>query len=102
MIVASTTRATWNSGRTAESEAGGRAGRGQVPGDETSSQVEPLTPREREILHMLATGAGTREVADSLRISPTTVRNHVQNILRKLEVHSKLEAVAKAFRHGLV
>jgi PAS domain S-box-containing protein len=61
-----------------------------------------LTDREVEVLRRLASGGSTQEIADSLFISITTVRNHVQNILRKLEVHSKLEAVSLALRHRLI
>lgn len=53
-----------------------------------------LTPREAVVLSLLASGHGTREIARTLVISPATVRNHVQSILRKLGVHSRLEAVA--------
>jgi len=63
---------------------------------------QSLTSREIEIVRLLADGTGTQEIADHLFISVTTVRNHVQNILRKLEVHSKLEAVALALRRRLI
>ena len=59
----------------------------------------PLSPRELEILRMLATGKSTPVIAKGLFISPKTVRTHIQNILRKLGVHSKLEAVVYAYRH---
>lgn len=62
----------------------------------------PLTAREVEVVRLLADGIGTREIADSLFISVATTRNHIQNILRKLDVHSKLEAVALALRHHLI
>jgi PAS domain S-box-containing protein len=61
-----------------------------------------LTEREREVLALLAQGLSTRDIAESLSISSATVRNHTQNILHKLQVHSRLEAVAYAFEHGLV
>lgn len=61
-----------------------------------------LTPRETEILRLVADGRSTRDVAETLSISVTTVRNHIQNILRKLDVHSKLEAVSLALRQGLL
>lgn len=61
-----------------------------------------LTARELEILTALASGLGTVEVAAALHISPLTVRSHVKNILSKLGVHSKLEAVTLAIRGGLV
>ena len=60
-----------------------------------------LTPRERELLKLLASGKSTNSIAEALRISPRTVRNHVNNILGKLDVHSRLEAVAYAMRSGL-
>lgn len=61
-----------------------------------------LTAREHEVLELLAEGASTATIAQRLVVSPHTVRNHVQRILVKLEVHSKLEAVAVALRLGLV
>jgi PAS domain S-box-containing protein len=61
-----------------------------------------LTPRELEILRVVATGVGTKGAAEQLRISPATIRNHVQNILGKLGAHSRLEAVAHATRHRLL
>jgi PAS domain S-box-containing protein len=61
-----------------------------------------LTPREIEILGLLAHGLNTVRVAERLRVSRATVRNHVQNILDKLGVHSRLEAVAYATRPRLV
>ncbi|GEM_PF-3363087 len=64
--------------------------------------LPPLTQREREILDLLAEGLQNKEVAQEIRISSVTVRNHVQNILAKLGVHSKLEAVSMAFRRGWV
>jgi PAS domain S-box-containing protein len=66
------------------------------------SVTKELTDREREILSLLAQGSGTDHIAQSLSISSYTVRNHVQNILHKLQVHSRLEAVAYALEHGLV
>jgi PAS domain S-box-containing protein len=62
----------------------------------------PLTAREREVLELLARGEGTRAIARRLSISTATVRNHTQSILVKLGVHSRLEAVALAFRSRLV
>lgn len=61
-----------------------------------------LTPREVEVLQALAEGRSTREVAARLFISPKTVRSHVDRILTKLEVHSKLDAVVLALRHGVL
>lgn len=61
-----------------------------------------LTTREIEILRLMAAGANTKVLAERLRVSPATIRNHAQNIFAKLDVHSRLEAVAWANQHGLV
>jgi PAS domain S-box-containing protein len=61
-----------------------------------------LTPREQQVLRTLATGAGTREIAESLFISPTTVRTHVRNLLYKMRAHSRLEAVLNALQDRLI
>jgi DNA-binding NarL/FixJ family response regulator len=65
-------------------------------------RVRTLTPREREFLGLLATGWSNRRIAEATRLSYLTVRSHVQNLLVKLGVHSKLEAVAFAVEHGIV
>jgi two-component system nitrate/nitrite response regulator NarL len=61
-----------------------------------------LTPRELEVLELIAVGASGREIAGRLGISENTVRTHSQNILSKLDVHSRLEAATLAIRTGLV
>ena len=61
-----------------------------------------LTPREGQILRLLAEGRGTAQLARELAISPLTVQSHVKSILEKLGVHSKIEAVTLAFRTGMV
>jgi two-component system nitrate/nitrite response regulator NarL len=61
-----------------------------------------LTAREREVLGLLAEGASGGLIARRLWLSPHTVRTHVQSILGKLRVHSRLEAAAFAMRHGIV
>ena len=61
-----------------------------------------LTEREREVLELMAAGATRNVIAERLVLSPNTVRNHMQSILRKLGVHSGLETVAKATRTGIV
>lgn len=61
-----------------------------------------LTPREKEVLELLAQGLSNQAIAERLVISPHTVRNHVQNLLTKLHGHSKLEAVANAVREGII
>ena len=67
-----------------------------------SSDAPPLTGREKEILSSVAQGLPNKEIARQLGISLATVRNHVHNILEKLEVHSKLEATSLAYRQGWV
>jgi DNA-binding NarL/FixJ family response regulator len=61
-----------------------------------------LTEREREILQLLAQGKRNDDIATQLFISPQTVQTHVRNILGKLRVHSKLEAVAFAVKNGAI
>ena len=61
-----------------------------------------LTPREQQVLDLLARGLNTKAIAESLSISVSTTRNHIQNILQKLHVHSRAQAVAYAFEHGMV
>jgi len=62
--------------------------------------IEQLTGREKEVLARLARGFSTQEIADALSISRNTTRNHIQRILQKLQVHSRLEAVAYALKNG--
>jgi PAS domain S-box-containing protein len=64
--------------------------------------IEELTNRQKEVLNLLARGLGTREIAENLTISTNTVRNHIQNILQKLRVNSRLEAVTLAYEKGLL
>jgi two-component system, NarL family, nitrate/nitrite response regulator NarL len=59
-----------------------------------------LTPREAEILRALAAGDSIRDIGSALGITVLTVQSHVKNILAKLGVHSRLEAVTLAWRHG--
>lgn len=61
-----------------------------------------LTNREHEILDLMAGGAGNRAIADALFISENTVRNHVRNVLDKLQARSRTEAVVRAVRAGLI
>ena len=61
-----------------------------------------LTAREKEILKCLADGMGTGAIAKKLFIATVTVRNHVQSILHKLDVHTKLAAVVFAYQHELI
>jgi DNA-binding NarL/FixJ family response regulator len=61
-----------------------------------------LTPREIEVLKLLADGVSNQQIAEKLVLSMHTVRNHVQNVITKLGAHSKLEAVATAVREGII
>ena len=69
---------------------------------EARRAVEKLTPREVEVLGALAEGLGSEQMATRLHISLRTERNHMANILSKLEVHSQLQALVFALRHGVV
>jgi DNA-binding NarL/FixJ family response regulator len=68
---------------------------------DTGAALGRLTSRETEILHALAGGDSITRAAERLGISPLTVENHVKSILAKLGVHSKIEAVMLAWRHGV-
>jgi len=61
-----------------------------------------LTPRELEVLALIAEGLGNAAIAKQLAVSVNTVRNHVANLLAKLGVHSKLEALAVAVREDIL
>ncbi|MBX7159687.1 MAG: response regulator transcription factor [Acidimicrobiia bacterium] len=61
-----------------------------------------LTDREKEVLSLLVAGKSNSAIGEALYISSNTVRTHIQNILSKLSVHSKLEAVAFAIKHNIV
>jgi PAS domain S-box-containing protein len=76
---------------------------GRPPFEPIGVDPQPrLTPRQREILDLIAAGASTSEIAKKLTLSTETVRNHVRNVLRELHVHSRLEAIAAARRIGLL
>ncbi|WP_374959763.1 response regulator [Gilvibacter sp.] len=61
-----------------------------------------LSGREIEVLEQLSTGLSYTAIADNLILSPSTVRKHIENIYKKLQVHSKIEAVQKARNHNLI
>jgi DNA-binding NarL/FixJ family response regulator len=69
--------------------------------DVISQRVERLSRREREVFELLVSGHDQQRIAKELIISPATARTHLQNVLRKLEVHSRLEATALALTHDL-
>ncbi len=64
--------------------------------------VQPLTPREMEILRYIAQGLSNKEIAHQLGISRQTVKNHMSSILRKLAVEDRTQAVMYAVRHGWI
>ena len=68
----------------------------------TRSYRGVLSPRELEALELLANGKNNHEISSVMYISIPTVRNHIQHLLHKLDVHSRLEAVLVARQHGLV
>ncbi|RLS77375.1 MAG: DNA-binding response regulator [Planctomycetota bacterium] len=61
----------------------------------------PLTPRETQVLRQIAMGLANQEIADALEISVETVKEHVQNLLRKLSVSDRTQAAVWALRHGM-
>jgi DNA-binding NarL/FixJ family response regulator len=68
----------------------------------TDRPMEPLSEREREVLVMLAQGIPNKEIADKLHIAEGTVKNHVSNLLGKLQAGNRTQAADIARRHGLV
>ena len=67
---------------------------------QSDGTLDVLTPREREVLQLLTEGLDGAAIADRLFLSQATVRNHIQHILAKLGVHSRVEAVALALRRN--
>ena len=83
---------------------------GRLNGQRAERLLEPvrapaptvdLTPQERKILQLLSRGVSTAGIGRDLNVTPATVRNHVQHILRKLRVHTRLQAVLRAAKEGL-
>jgi len=77
------------------------ARRRDLDGD-ARGRLERLTPREIQILEAMAAGRQPEEIAAQLGMSPNTLRTHTQNVLTKLRVHSKMEALVLAIRYGKV
>lgn len=71
-------------------------------GENNSNQTEELSTREREVLELLAKGMSNRSIAETLYISDKTVKNHVSNILKKLAVDDRTQAVIVSLKRGLV
>lgn len=74
----------------------------QTLGDERAGAETDLSPRELEILQLLAEGRSIAEISDQLHLSVHTIRNHVKQILTKLDAHSQLQAVVNGARRGLI
>lgn len=74
----------------------------QAPAPRAASDEASLTPRQAQVLHMLARGCSTDQMAEHLGVAQDTIRNHIRAILRRLGVHSRLEAVIEAHRRGIV
>ena len=71
-------------------------------GGKADAIAPKLTDRELEVLNLVARGLNNREIAKQLFISENTVKNHVRNILEKLQLHSRMEAVMYAVREKLL
>ena len=78
------------------------AGRRRERDHEAQRAIEKLTPREREVIRALADGLSDREIAECFHIGVGTVRNHIVSIFGKFGVHSRLQALVFAVRHGVV
>jgi DNA-binding NarL/FixJ family response regulator len=76
---------------------------GPVPGDGLLAVIAAdLTEREREVLALLAGGRSNLEIADVLYLSEATIKTYVSNVLRKLDLRDRVQAVTWAYEHGLV
>lgn len=76
-----------------------QAGKARTP--EAAEPGEVLTPREREVLKLVASGATNREIARALTLTENTVKNHLRNILEKLHLENRTQAAAYALKKGL-
>ena len=84
---------------------------GRLTGREAEQILQPartrppapaLTAREIKVLQLLSRGQSTAAIGRELEVSSTTIRNHIQNILRKMRAHTRIEAVMRAIREGLI
>ncbi|MHC1741058.1 MAG: response regulator [Anaerolineaceae bacterium] len=73
-----------------------------TPKNKENFLPDPLSPREVEIIKLVATGASNKEIADKLVISEGTVKNHLSSILSKLSVRDRMQAVLKAKELGII
>jgi DNA-binding NarL/FixJ family response regulator len=74
----------------------------RTPADRKVGSVSALTRREVEIVRAVVEGKSRKQIATSLYISESTVRNHITNVYKKLKIHDRTQAVLYAVRHGLV
>lgn len=72
----------------------------EISGTSDMEKMEPLTSREKEILGLIATGKGNRDIADVLGIEEKTVKNHINNIYSKLQIKSRYQAIAYMLQSG--
>jgi DNA-binding NarL/FixJ family response regulator len=70
--------------------------------DDSAGPAEPLSPRELEVVKLIAEAHTNRQIADTLHLAEKTVENHRTNVLRKLGMHDRVELVRYAIRRGLV
>jgi DNA-binding NarL/FixJ family response regulator len=78
------------------------AGQQRAQNQEAQRAIESLTPRELEVLQALAEGLSDKEIAERLYVGVGTVRTHLVHVLEKLGVHTRLQALVFAVRHGIV
>ncbi len=71
-------------------------------GESEKEDLSELTPREKEVLELVAEGMTNREIGQELTISPKTVARHRENIMHKLNLHSRTELVKYAIRKGVI
>ena len=83
-------------------EPGDRLARDRSVAGAGGHHLDRLTPRERDVLQLLVDGETTSGIARGLGVSENTVRSHVQNLMSKMQVHSRLQAVSLATRAGML
>ena len=100
-VRAAATGASWLSPRAAETVLN-RMRRQPAPTDYFGELEHDLSPREVEVLHLVARGLDNNEIAAEMSISPRTAKNHVSSILGKLSMSNRVQAAVYAVKHGIV